>query len=202
MLKDKPILLCDIDGVLIHGQDQQRWDTALREDLKIEPLALQEKFFAVYWADVIRGRRHLKECLEKALPQINPNVSAEKLITYWLKKDSSIDHRVLDILKKYKKNGYTLHMATDQEHVRKEYLCNVLGLGLDELFRDVFYAADLGFTKKEDGFWELLKNKLNSHTADQMFFIDDQEENVNMAKKHGIDGYVYTHFEQALKDIF
>ncbi len=203
MLKDKKIILCDIDGVIIHGRpaDNKRWDTELEKDLGIKPQTLQEKFFQIYWSDIIRGRRGLKECLSEVINDLSDSLSVDALIKYWFKQDSAIDNRFLDKISEVANaNDLKLYIATDQEPIRKDYVYNTLGL--NKFFEGIFCSAEIGFKKKEDKCWDFLKTCVAGYTPDQYFFIDDTEANVIKAKEHGIDGYLYTDFDKALVELF
>lgn len=198
MLKNKKVILCDVDGVIIHGRpaDNKRWDSYLEKDLAVNQQDLQEKFFLVYWEEIIRGQRGLRECLFEVFGE-----KSDALIEYWFKQDSSVDKKFLDKISAVaNEHSLKLYIATDQEHLRKDYIYNALGL--NKVFVDVFYSAEIGFKKSEDKYWEFLKNNVEGYDADQLFFIDDTEANIIKAKEHGIDGYLYTTFDKALVELF
>lgn len=195
MLKDKEIILCDVDGVVIRGRpkDNQIWFAELEKDVGINPKDLQEKFFSKYWSDIIIGNRDLKECLFEAMP----NLQVEEFIKYWFENDSAVD---MNFLKLLNKNSKSLFLATNQEKYRTDYIYN--NLGLNKYFDDVIYSGEVGFRKDEDGYWEYIKQKFQEYNVEEMLLIDDTEKNVKKAKEHGISGYFYTTFEKAKNEIF
>lgn len=64
----------------------------------------------------------------------------------------------------------------------------------------VFFSYSSGFTKEETGFYEDVMNVLNLK-ADEIMFWDDEKENVQAAKKAGIDAYFYNNYEEFLQII-
>lgn len=203
MLKNKKIILCDIDGVIIGScsKDNKRWDTDLEKDIGINAKALQEKFFLNYWSDIIVGNKDLKECLLATISVMDVNLKVEELINYWFKNDSTVDMNFLNLLTEItNKNCSILYLATNQEKYRSNYLYQELGL--NKYFNDIFYSGEIGFKKSEDGYWEYIKKKFSKYDINQLLLIDDTENNLNKAKEHGVDGYLYTTFEKAKKELF
>ncbi len=203
MLQNKKVILCDVDGVIIHGcpQSNKEWYFNLEKDTGISLNFLQERFFSIYWADIIIGKKDLKISLSEILQEIKTSLSMEELLDYWFQHDSAIDMDFIDLLiKNIKGNDTTLYLATNQEKYRKDYIyCN---LGLNKYFKDVFYSGELGFKKNQDEYWKYIKNQFSTYKAEELLLIDDSEENIRKAKEHGIDGYIYIRSEKTKKELF
>ena len=199
-MKNKTVILCDIDGVIINGRpsDNKRWCEYLDIDLGVDISRITEEFFNVHWKEVIRGKKSLKPTISNILSEMYPKVDTEVFLKYWFENDSGVDNNLLNSLKKLKNSGKRLYLATDQEHERKNYLYHTLGL--NKTFEDIFYSAEFGYTKSEDGYWRTLKEKLTEFNTNDMLFIDDRQINIDKAKEHGIEGYLYTNFANAIKD--
>ena len=203
MLRNKKIILCDVDGVVINGrpQDNKRWDTELEKDIGISPKDLQEKYFLNYWPDIIVGNKDLKECLVVVISTINKNIRGEDLINYWFKNDSAVNIDFLNLLTEItNKNSGAPYLATNQEKYRTNYVYHELGL--NKYFNDIFCSGEVGFKKDEDGYWEYIKKKFGKYDISQLFLVDDTPKNIEKAKQHGIDGYLYTTFEKAEEELF
>ena len=70
---------------------------------------------------------------------------------------------------------------------------------LDNVFKDIFSAARLGIKKDEAGF-SAIAEKIGLK-PNEIFYIDDIQENVNTAKKVGMDGMVFTSNEEVISKI-
>lgn len=178
-------LMVDVDGVLVHGRpaDGLRWDTDLQADLGIHPDdLLRVLFHADDWRDIVIGRRDLKDALERALPQVAPNVPVQTFLDYWFAMDARINESLLAELRELRAKGLVLHLATNQEHHRARYLMNDLGIAAH--VDGIFYSAALGCRKPDREFFEQVTAALG-FTPAEIAFIDDAEQNVDAARRHG-----------------
>lgn len=182
-------LMVDVDGVILHRPTGRRWDHDLQADLGIDPAALQQQFFKPHWADIIIGRAALRERLSEVVARIAPDASMERLIEYWFMKDATFDHGLLTELAALRADGVALHLATDQEHQRADYLWNKLDLR--SRFDAMHYAAALGAQKRQPAFFEAVMARTGLAAAD-IGFIDDSAPNIEAARAAGWRGYVWT----------
>ena len=178
------VLMVDIDGVLVHGRPQDGLPlfTFLERDLGLSPELLREEFFKPHWGEIIVGREPLMPRLEKVLSRIAPDVSAEALVDYWFENDSRLDHAFLDALAQYRADGVRIFLATNQEHMRAEYLMEKLGLAAH--VDCIFYSAALGHRKPSEEFYAQATRGARVSAAD-IVFIDDTLENIEGARRFG-----------------
>ena len=192
----------DVDGVLINGwhakpERRQRWDVALNNDLGVDPLAFQEKFFATPTGEFaslmhscVAGRRDLKEELASVLPSLGYSGSADTFVAYWLERDSNLNHDVLEIVRRLAEwPDAELYVVTGQEHYRAAYLWNTLGFR--DHFKDILYSAKLGHLKGTAAFFSRINTMLSIEAGDAPLFFDDQEEVVSLARDAGWDARVF-----------
>ena len=83
-------------------------------------------------------------------------------------------------------------LASDNERNRAQYLMEEVN-SRDE-FDEAFFSCDLGVTKSDPRFFEMVAKKLEVE-PEQIEYWDDDPKNVEVARKVGIDGNVYTDFE-------
>lgn len=174
--------MVDVDGVVVHAPDGRRWDADIEADLGISAQALQERFFAPNFHDIVHGRADLLERLGPALAEFAPHVTAKALVDYWFEKDARLDHDLLEELAALRAGGLRLHLATVQEHHRARHLWETLGL--KDRFDAIHYAADLGCAKPDPAFWAAVQQRTGYAPTD-LLLIDDSPRNVESARAAG-----------------
>ena len=189
--------MVDVDGVIVAHPDPKGWSANLERDLGLKVEALQEKFFALHFGDIIHGRAALRERLGPVLEQIAPHLTCDQLCAYWFENDSHLDHDLLDQLAALRARGVELHLATVQEHERATYLWETMAL--KERFDAIHYAADLGHAKPSPEFYAVIEARTGLAPAD-IFFIDDKVPNVEAARARGWKAALWTG-EQRLADL-
>lgn len=182
-------LMVDVDGVLIRHDPGLRWDSRLREDLGVDPEDLSSRFFAKHFADVTHGRADLAERLDVVLAEIAPRVPASRLMEYWFGHDAPVDATLLGDLRRAKKRGLQLHLATVQEHHRARYLWEELDLRAD--FDGMHYSAELGCAKPDAAFFTAIEGRVDL-APEEMLLLDDRGENVDAARGCGWAAHLWT----------
>lgn len=178
------VLMMDVDGVLVSGRptDGRYLFAELEADLGLSPDRLRETFFTPFWEAIITGREGLTERLAPVLAEIAPKVSAERLIAYWFENDSRVDQNVLSAVKRYRKRGVSVFLATNQEHMRADYLMHKVGLGAH--VDGIIYSAALGHRKPAAEFFERATAIAGAAPAD-IVLVDDTLANVEAARRSG-----------------
>ena len=150
----KRCLMLDVDGVVVNGRpvDGKSWLTDIERDLGIAPASLHAHFFAGHWDAIVTGRKNLVEVLETCLPGITRSASAQDLINYWFEKDSRVDEAVLAECGELRSRGMRIFLATNQEHMRAQYLMD--RLGLRNHVDGMIYSAEITARKPERPFYE------------------------------------------------
>jgi len=178
------VLMMDVDGVLVSGRptDGRHLFAELEADLGLSPDRLRETFFTPYWEAIVTGREGLTERLAPVLATIAPKVSAERLIAYWFENDSRVDHAVLSAVKRYRDRGVPVFLATNQEHLRADYLMRKVGLGAH--VDGIIYSAALGYRKPDAQFFERAASVARAAPED-IVLVDDTLANVEAARRNG-----------------
>ncbi len=186
-------ILCDVDGVVINGyhvnpEKRVSWSKDLEQDFGIKQSDMESIFFYGPFVHVMEGKIGLVEGLKSVLPRLGFSGEAENLIEYWFKKDSNLNHDFLNWVKAKKGLGCQFSLATNQEHMRADYLWN--NLGLNQHFNDIYYAAKIGAKKPDVKFFEHIIDDLKAHPSD-VILIDDCPKNIATAKSLGMHGIVF-----------
>lgn len=188
-------LVFDVDGVLVHGyharpERQQRWDETLLADLGVDPDRFRDEFiFDIFIKKVVTGEMSLVEALDKRLPSLGYRASSMAFAHYWLSRDSRVNGELLDALRRLKtEQGVRLYIATNQEHMRAQWLWTTLGFG--EVFDDIFYSARIGMIKSHKGFFDFADQKMGRLEEPPLFF-DDTAKVIDAARHAGWDSVLF-----------
>ena len=192
-------VLFDVDGVLIHGYHSNPdkvvpWDATLFADMGVDPDAFRKEFiFDIFIKKVIVGQMSLLEALDRTLPRLGYRGPAMAFAGYWLVKDSKINEALLEVVRKLKARGDArLYIATNQEHMRAQYLWQTLKFG--EVFEDIFHSARIGAMKPNKPYYEWVSNRIGPQSEPPLFF-DDSEPVIKGAREHGWEAVAYNDIE-------
>jgi putative hydrolase of the HAD superfamily len=182
-------VLFDVDGVLIHGYHSKpekhvAWNASLLADMGVDPQRFNAEFiYDVFVKKVLIGQMSLLEALERTLPGLGYRGPAMAFVGYWLSHDSAVNEPMVDVVRKLKSEGSSrLFLATNQEHMRAQWLWQTLKFG--ELFEDCFHSARVGAAKPNRPYFEWVNARLGRHAEPPLFF-DDREDIVKAARTHG-----------------
>jgi putative hydrolase of the HAD superfamily len=194
--KDMTVLALDVDGVIVdnypdgHGE----WSDSLLEDLAIDPARLHKEFFDQSWHDVVRGRRGLRESLEPVLRSLNPDVTLDEFLSYWFQKHSLVNFSVIEVVIEWSRRTATRPwLVSNQEPLRAKYIWNQLGFAA--YFEGLIYSAELGITKSSVEFFRLAEKRILAGQSARIIYFDDDEANVEVARRASWDAYVYRSVE-------
>ncbi|MGV0876394.1 HAD-IA family hydrolase [Martelella sp. FLE1502] len=182
-------LMLDVDGVIISGPDGQSWARDIKRDLGIDPDMLETHFFIPHWPEIVAGKKALRDVLEECLPVLASPVTPDDFMAYWFERDSAIDHDVLAACDRLRARGTRIFLATNQEHLRAEYL--MAQLKLSDCVDGIVYSAAVGVKKPAPAFFEAAEAKSGFARADHIL-VDDQLKNVEAARAFGWSGFQWT----------
>ncbi len=191
-------VLFDVDGVLVHGyharpEKQVRWDENLLADLGVDPERFKNEFiFDIFIKQVIVGQMSLLEALDRTLPGLGYRGPSMAFAGYWLSHDSHVNQPLLDVVGKLKATGAKLYLATNQEHMRAQWLWQTLKFG--ELFDDIFHSARVGHAKPAKPYYQWVSDRIGPQAEPPLFF-DDSEPVIKGAREHGWEAVQYDELE-------
>jgi len=188
-------LVFDVDGVLVHGYHarpdlQQRWDENLLADLGVDPERFRTEFiYDIFIKKVVIGQTPLIEALDKRLPALGYKGSSMAFAQYWLSHDSRVNTELVDAIKRLKASAdIKLYIATNQDHMRAQWLWQTLGFGT--LFEDMFYSARIGAMKPHKSFFDFAEMRMGSQSEPPLFF-DDTPKIVEGARAWGWESVLF-----------
>ncbi|MFL6069921.1 MAG: HAD family hydrolase [Actinomycetes bacterium] len=172
-------ILFDADGVL---QDVPGgWFSAMEPYLG----SRTQEFFDETWSDelpMLAGRGDYMPLLEATL--IKYGVTEPVAVVY-----SDVWHRIkpvdtsIALVHELRSAGYGVHLATNQEKYRGEYMRTTLGY--DQLFDVSCYSFELGAMKPDTLFFSEALRRIDTEPS-RALFIDDTERNVHAAREAGL----------------
>ena len=180
-------LLLDMDGIVIAPREMYFSHKFAEEyDLPLKKEVLP--FFTRYLKKCSKGEIDIKKVLPEYLKKWNWKGSINDFMTYWFESENEVVDRVINIVKDINKQEIICCLVSDNEKYRADYLMNELGL--KNHFDEGFFSCYLGYTKSEPEFFEAIIEKLNLKSEEIIYFDDDQK-NVDVAKKVGINARLY-----------
>lgn len=187
-------VLFDADGVLTLPEDVFTIVYARSHGLNPEPF---ENFFKNEWKQIVTGAQDLKQSIADNPELWQWDGTTDELLEYWFKTEDVRNEELLKIISDIREQGIPCYLATDQEKHRAEYMKNVM---FKDLFGGYFVSSELGVTKTDPKFFELVLGHLGEQypdlKPDEIIFYDDSQSKVDTAKGLGIDARLFTANDQ------
>ena len=177
------IVAVDVDGVLVHGNDDNGfiWQQALQRDFSIGPQQLA-RFFQNDWDACILGQADLRDVLPAYLESWGFAGTVDDFIAYWFTHDAHLNVTLVAELDRLK-TECRLVIATNQDRHRARFLW--YDLQLRRQFERMFASSALGVRKPDQTFWRDITVALGGVQPADILLIDDSEANVVSAREFG-----------------
>lgn len=183
-------LLLDVDGVVIK---RHKYFSEIYSQEHNVPLDEILPFFKGAYKKAAVGEIDIREVLPPYLTKWGWKGSVDGFLKYWFESEKNVDEKVLEVVDRTRENGEKVYLASDNETNRGKYLMKEVGL--EDKFDGAFFSYDLGVTKSDPDFFRKIVGKLEEDPS-EIEYWDDDPENVEVAKSVGINGNVYTSFEE------
>ena len=187
-------VLFDVDGVLTLPEEVFSVVYAKSHGLDPEPF---EQFFRNDWKPIVTGKKDLKEAILSNPELWQWDGDVDDLLKYWFETEDVQNGELVELIRKIKSQGIPCYLATEQEIYRGEYMKNVM---FKDLFDGYFVTAELGVSKTEPQFFEMIIDELKLQYPDiqpkEIIFFDDSQSKVDTACSTGINGQLYTSVDQ------
>lgn len=183
--------LIDLDNTLLktfftdkNGKKHFYWAKNMQKDLNIDPSTLNLLFTSEFM-HVLQTKESIEPYVEMYLRKISASITSTEFINYWLTNNARLNIEVWEWIKREKEKKHTFHIASDQPHIRMNFLWNKFK-EWENVFSTVFTSAKFNIIfKKDSKFFELVLEELKE-PSENICLIDDDLANINSAKKLGI----------------
>lgn len=186
------IILFDIDGVLIRVP--YYFPSKLQEQGYVGALDILNQYYRSNDQQLCKsGKLNPINCIEPYLKKIGWKKETEVYFfeQYEFEK-SFLDYDLLNQITNIRLNGIKCFLASDQDRHRTHFLLN--DLNLNEYFDGHYISCNLGYCKNHQKYWKYviqdLRNQFQNHIPENIFFIDDNKDNLLSASKIGIKTYL------------
>ncbi len=188
------VVIFDADGVLTLPEEVFSIVYARSRGIDVQPF---RDFFRLEWQSIVTGKEDLKEHVTSHPELWQWEGSPEELLDFWFKTEDVRNGALLAIISELKEKGFECYIATDQEKHRAYYMKTIM---FKDLFTDYFVSAELGVTKTDPKFFELMLKQLQNSHPDlkpiDVIFFDDSLPKVNTAQSVGIDARLFMNNDQ------
>jgi putative hydrolase of the HAD superfamily len=186
-LDREKVLALDIDGVILRTTDESdSWRSVFSETFDVDSSLLQGSFFRPPWPEVVRGLLPIESALGEAISTLGWVMSVEEALQVWFEADFYPDLDVIRAANEWASDGVRVVLVSNQEHRRADYLRERLG---SLLSAEIICSADVGYIKSERLFYDSAERRLAfSDGYQEVVFVDDTLENVEVATAHGWSG--------------
>jgi putative hydrolase of the HAD superfamily len=179
----------DADGVVINPQ--LLYAKRLDEEYGITR-EITADFFGGPFNDCLIGKAHLMDELPPYLNAWGWPHTPEKFLHDWMTTDHVIDERMVEAIRRLRRQGFVCCLTTNQERNRAAYMR--AAMGFHNIFDHLFISCEIGAQKPQYAYYQHIENTL-CLKKEEILFFDDGLNNVKAAYKFGWHAEVYTTFE-------
>ncbi len=191
--------LIDLDNTLLdafytdeNGKEHFYWVENFENDFGINGNIFEE-LFDNNFITALFANTEINDYIIPFIEKHKILMTSDELLEYWLSRDARLNLDVFEWIKNKKQQGHYLHIASNQPHIRMNYLWNKFS-EWHILFDEVFTSAKIGIAKPEKGFFEYVKKELGIPYC-EMVLIDDCPKNFATAKELGMQAVLFNSIE-------
>ena len=202
-MKKIKVIIFDIDGVLIKTQHY------FSHELEQKGYKNAEKIIASFWKKEVdnkhdRGKGNEKKTILPYLKKIGWEKSVQQFFQEHFEFNAKfLNKNLISLIKKLQKDKKKCYLGTDQMKTRAKFLLDEMGF--KKIFDGYFISCHVGHRKIHDNFWIHVLKKLNKDLGnikpEEIVFFDDAQKNIDVAKKFGINAFLFKDITQFKKDL-
>lgn len=180
-------ILFDADGVLQYPT--VRWNPALKSLLELEDEMQAEALVN----DILEAETEVLESPTGFVERLQAKLAKwdrAAMVSETLNALHAIEVHadVMQTVQALRRAGFRCHIGSNQQALRAKHMSETLNYRA--LFDHEFYSCFLGAAKPKPEFFEKTIAKLGCH-ASNVLFLDDRAENVEAAKRAGLNAMVF-----------
>jgi len=194
------IFLFDADGVLVTPESYGA-NYAMKK-AGLDPSVLVELFHGQF-KECSAGKMDLKDILAPLLVKWGYPHTIEEFLNDWFTHEHVYHQALLEYIQTLREDGYLCYLATDQEKYRAQFMIDTMQIC--SYVDGAYFSYAIGVTKSDTEFYKFvhhdLEKKLGKIDVGSIFFTDDDEKNIAVAREYGMHGVVYKNTSQILAEI-
>lgn len=136
---------------------------------------------------VHKGEISTKEFFEYLKRYMDDNITLEEFKNIYVNNNKFFNDTI-EIIKKLKNLGYKVYLLSNLKEIDYEKFIKHFDISI---FNELFLSFKLDMLKPNDDIYQHVINKLNTK-PENIYFFDDNKENVEGAIKNGINAYQVT----------
>ena len=136
---------------------------------------------------VHKGEISTKEFFEYLKRYMNDNITLEEFKNIYVNNNEFFNDTI-ETIKKLKNLGYKVYLLSNLKEIDYEKFIKHFDVSI---FDEMFLSFKLGMLKPNDDIYQYVINKLNTK-PENIYFFDDNKENVDGAIRNGINAYLVT----------
>ena len=136
---------------------------------------------------VHKGEISTKEFFEYLKRYMDDNITLDEFKNIYVNNNKFFNDTI-EIIKKLKNLGYKVYLLSNLKEIDYEKFIKHFDVSI---FDELFLSFKLGMLKPNDDIYQYVINKLNTK-PENIYFFDDNKENVDGAIKNGINAYQVT----------
>ena len=136
---------------------------------------------------VHKGEISTKEFFEYLKRYMDDNITLEEFKNKYVNNNKFFNDTI-EIIKKLKNLGYKVYLLSNLKEIDYEKFIKHFDVSI---FDEMFLSFKLDMLKPNDDIYQYVINKLNTK-PENIYFFDDNKENVDGAIKNGINAYQVT----------
>ena len=136
---------------------------------------------------VHKGEISTKEFFEYLKRYMDDNITLDEFKNIYVNNNKFFNDTI-EIIKKLKNLGYKVYLLSNLKEIDYEKFIKHFDISI---FNELFLSFKLGMLKPNDDIYQHVINKLNTK-PENIYFFDDNKENVEGAIKNGINAYQVT----------
>ncbi|MDX1765656.1 MAG: HAD hydrolase-like protein [Candidatus Saccharimonadales bacterium] len=183
------VALFDADGVLI--VPEHHFSTIYARQHGLADDHFQKFFKSEGFVKCMTGDKDLRDLIleYKDLWMIK---DPDALIQQWFEAENAVNKELVEFIQTLRSKGLPCYLATTQEKHRGAYIKETM---LKDKLDGFFISSEFGYKKPDPKYFQHIIDDLTGqgliNNAGQVFFADDDQTNVEEAKKQGIDAILY-----------
>ncbi|MCG9895120.1 MAG: HAD-IA family hydrolase [Fimbriimonadaceae bacterium] len=181
-MPSKPILLLDVDGVLLTPPEW--FGVKITQQAPVAGRAL----FSGPFQAATRGEIDLADSLGPVLQELGRTQSPTEFLDEWHRSEDVRNEPVWELVRQVRPRFERVLLATNQERHRLRHLLDSTRLG--SLVDGDVASCTVGCRKPDPAFYAAVQSLLNA-PPERLWFVDDSEENVESARQAGWNAHLY-----------